>query len=249
MKQILLAFSIILLLLIGNSVYSQDTISTNYKNTIRWNITPMAVVGPKSLVLGYERMVNEWQSFSVNIGYLEMAPFTNEEGEVIQIFDENNKGGFDFSADYRFYFKNRNKFAAPDGLYWGPYTGYYGLWSDAEMKIIDKNVIKNTANVNSSFHMISAGVQLGYQFVLKERFTIDLILMGPSLTYYNINAELDFDLAVDPNDPIYKEIYDKILATSPKLAAFVENREFSTTGRVKFFSYGFRYGIQLGYRF
>ena len=236
-------------LLFINNLASQDSIVSNYKNTIRWNITPMAVVGPKSIVLGYERMVSDWQSFSINIGYLEMAPFTNEEGETIHIFDENKKGGFDFSADYRFYFKKRNKFKAPDGLYWGPYAAYYGLWSDASIKIIDNGVMKNTANINSGFHMISGGVQLGYQFVLKERFTIDLMLMGPSLTYYNMNATLDFDLDVDPNDPLYKEIYDKILDLSPTLANFVENREFSTNGKLNFLSYGFRYGIQLGYRF
>ena len=212
-------------------------------------MTPMAVVGPKSLVLGYERIVKPWQSFSINIGYLELAPYTNEDGEVIEFFDESKDGGFDISADYRFYFKKRNKFAAPDGLYWGPYAAYYGLWKDASVKIIDNGVIKNSANMDGSFHMISGGVQLGYQFVIKERFTIDLILMGPSLTYYSLDATLDFELDVNPDDPIYKEIYDKILAESPTLANFVKNKEFSAGGRLKFLSYGFRYGIQLGYRF
>lgn len=245
--KILLTF--IIAISISLNINAQDTLVSKYKNTIRWNITPMAVVGPKSLVLGYERMVNPWQSFSINIGYLELAPYTNEDGEVIEFFDESKDGGFDISADYRFYFKKRNKFAAPDGLYWGPYAAYYGLWKDASVKIIDNGVVKNTANMTGDFHMISGGVQLGYQFVIKDRFTIDLILMGPSLTYYSLNATLDFELDVDPNDPIYKEIYDKILAESPALANFVKNKEFSAGGRLKFLSYGFRYGIQLGYRF
>jgi len=244
---------ILLILIIAISlsldINAQDTLVSKYKNTIRWNMTPMAVVGPKSLVLGYERMVKPWQSFSINIGYLELAPYVNEEGEVVEFFDKSKDRGIDISADYRFYFKKRNKFAAPDGLYWGPYAAYYGLWKDASLNIIDKGAVKNTANMTGSFNMISGGVQLGYQFVIKERFTIDLILMGPSLTYYSLDANIDFELDVDPNDPIYKEIYDKILAESPALANFIKNQEFSAGGRLKFLSYGFRYGIQLGYRF
>ena len=246
MKIILL---FIITIILSLNISAQDTLVSKYKNIIRWNITPMAVVGPKSLVLGYERIVKPWQSFSINIGYLELAPYTNEDGEAIIFFNESKDGGLSISADYRFYFKKRNKFAAPDGLYWGPYAAYYGLWKDASVKIIDNNVIENTANMNGSFHMISAGVQLGYQFVIKERFTLDLILMGPSLTYYNLDATLDFEGAIDPDKDIYKEIYDKILAESPALASFVKNREFSAGGRLKFLSYGFRYGIQFGYRF
>ena len=245
--KILLTF--IIAIIFSLNINAQDSLMSKYKNTIRWNVTPMAVVGPKSIVLGYERLVSPWQSFSINIGYLEMAPFTNEDGEVIEIFDENDKKGFDFSADYRFYFKKRNKFVAPDGLYWGPYAAYYGLWKNASVNIIDNGQIKNTAHLNGSFNMISAGVQLGYQFVIKERFSIDLILMGPSLTYYNMDATIDFDLDVNPNDPIYKEIYDKIKDASPAIANFVKNREFSASGRLGFLSYGFRYGIQFGYRF
>lgn len=243
------ALLFLLIALVSISLKAQDTTNYELKNTIRWNLTPMVVVGSKSLVLGYERLVNPWQSFSINLGYLRMNPFTDEDGEKIQLFDESKQGGIDISADYRFYFKKRNKYSAPDGLYWGPYLAYYGLWSDAKINIMDNSVVKNTANVETHFNMASGGVQLGYQFVIKKRFTVDLILMGPSLTYYNLNANLEFDIEVDADDEIYKEIYEKLKNTNPALANFAKNGEFNASGRLDFLSFGFRYGVQVGYRF
>jgi len=220
-----------------------------YKNIIRWNITPMVMVGPKSLVLGYERTIGDWQSFSINIGYLEMAPMENEDGSPIEIFDQNTKGGFDISGDYRFYFKKKNKYKAPDGLYWGPYASYIALWQDASVNLIDNDAVVNTIFYNGKFSMLSIGVQLGYQFVIKDRFTIDLILMGPSYTYYDLNLALKYEQNINPDDPFYQNLYKIISETNPVLANFIRKGSIDASGRLNFSYYGFRYGIQFGYRF
>ncbi|MCK5856485.1 MAG: hypothetical protein KAG64_03285 [Bacteroidales bacterium] len=242
--------TVLLLLFATTSAYAIDTDSTKVrKNTIRWNPTPMFVVGPKSFVFGYERVLKNNQSISMNIGYLEKAPLTNEEGEVIQIFDQSSKGGFDFSLDYRFYFKKRNKYPAPDGLYWGPYTSVYQVWQDASINLLDGTAVKNTVHYNGSFTMYNLGLQLGYQFIIKDRFSIDLILMGPSYSYYDMDLKLRFDTDIDPDDPFYKELLEKISESSPLLEQFLKNQSFEASGRLKFSYYGFRYGIQLGYHF
>jgi len=246
-------FYLILLFIISvSSAKAIDNDSTKIKvrkNIIRWNMTPMFVVGPKSLVLGYERILNNNQSISINLGYLEKAPLTNEEGETIQFFDQSTKGGFDFSIDYRFYLKKRNKYPAPDGLYWGPYASYYQIWQDASINIIDKNTIKNTAYYNGSFSIYNIGLQLGYQFIIKEKFSIDLILMGPSFSYYDLKMGLQFDTDIDIDDPFYQDLYEKIKNSSPWLSQFIKDQSFEASGRLKFGYYGFRYGIQLGYLF
>jgi len=249
LKTILL--TIILVVIIGfQSLYALDTDSLKiHKNIIRWNITPMFVVGPKSVVLGYERVFNNSQSASVNIGYLEKAPYVNAEGEAIQFFDQSKNGGFDISIDYRFYFKKRNKYPAPDGLYWGPYTSYYQLWQDASINLIDNDIIKNTANYSSSFRMINIGVQLGYQFVFKKRFTLDLMLVGPSFSHYRFDMALDFENDINAEDSFYQDLYNRIIDSSPWLGEFIKNRSFSANGRLKFAYYGYRYGVQFGYHF
>ena len=241
---------IILLFLSINSLTASDTDSTIVrKNIIRWNPTPMFVVGPKSFVFGYERVLNNNQSISINIGYLEKSALTNEYGDPLEIFDQSSKGGFDFSLDYRFYFKKRNKYPAPDGLYWGPYTSVYQIWQDASVHILEKGNIKNTAYYSGSFGMYNVGLQLGYQFIIKKRFSIDLILMGPSYSYYNLDLNLQFETDIHPDDPFYQEMIEKIGNSSPLLEELMKNQSLEASGRLKFSYYGFRYGIQLGYHF
>jgi hypothetical protein len=233
-----------------SSTYATDNDSTKvYKNIIRWNITPMFVVGPKSIVLGYERVLHNNQSVSMNVGYLEKAPLTNAEGEKIEFFDQSTKGGFDVSVDYRFYFKKRNKFPAPDGLYWGPYSSFYQLWQDASINILDNNTIKNTAFYKADFKIYNLGIQLGYQFVFKNRFTVDLMLVGPSFSYYNLNMNFKFETSIDDDDPFYQDLYDKIVSVSPFIGEFIKQGNFEAEGRLKFGYYGYRYGVQLGYHF
>ncbi len=239
-----------IILTIYSQTVAQDSIRiTEYKNTIRWNITPIAIVGPKSIVLGYERTIKPYQSFSINLGYLEIAPFTNDDGEEIHFFDQQSKGGLDISGDYRFYFQKENKYKAPHGLYWGPYMSYYGLWQDASLNLIDNGTIVNTISYQGSFNMYSIGVQIGYQFVIKNRFTIDLIMIGPSYTYYDLNMKLHFNQDIDTDDPFYQDLYNIIKDSSPILANFLKDQSFEANGRLKFSYYGFRYGIQIGYRF
>ena len=219
------------------------------KNIIRWNPTPMVLVGPKSLVLGYERVIRKGQSISFNIGYMEKSPLEDQNGVPLEIFDQSSKGGLDISLDYRFYFSKRNKYPAPDGLYWGPYVSYYGLWQDASLNIIDKGNIKNTVFYKGEFQMYSLGLQLGYQFIIQKRFSIDLILIGPSYSYYDLNLNLKFETDIDINDPFYQDLMDYLKENSPFIAEFVKNKTFSANGRLRLNYMGFRYAIQFGYHF
>jgi SAM-dependent methyltransferase len=243
-------FTLLLVILTTLSAAAQEeSVEKERKNIIRWNVTPMAVIGPKSLVLGYERVINKNQTASMNVGYLELRPLVNRQGEEIRLFENQSRGGFDLSLDYRFYFKNRNVNPAPDGLYWGPYFAYYNLNYEGQGDILDDGVVVNSLKFKSDFNMISLGAQLGYQFIIKDRFSIDLMLMGPSYSFYRLDNSFDFDSAVDTNSPIYqelKEIYQRLV---PGGELILDDVQFSSSGRVKFRTAGFRYGIQLGYFF
>ena len=246
-----LALSVIFILIFNYSFASKnDSIGFyGFKNTIRWNLTPMFVIGPKSIVLGYERVVGKHQSFSVNLGYLELSPMTDREGNPISFFDQNYRGGYDISADYRFYFKNRNKHIAPDGIYWGPYYSMVGLYQDATLNIMDNSVVKNQIQYNGQFNMYALGVQIGYQFVIKKRFVVDLMLMGPSYSLYSMKLGIKYDQQIDPNDPFYEDLWELLSQQKPLVANFLKKGSFDANGRLKFGYYGFRYGVQVGYRF
>jgi len=243
-------FLLVIFIGLSFSGYSQEdtTLVKERKNIIRWNLTPMAVIGPKSLVLGYQRVLKGGKSFSVNVGYLELKPFKKKDGTVIKVFDHTNKGGFDLAADFRFYFKKRNKYPAPDGLYWGPFAAWYNFNYEGSSDIVD-NGIANTIGIESNINMYSVGVQLGYQFIIKKRFSVDLILLGPSYTHYDFNMKFNSVIALDPNSDFYQEFKDVLSTLLPGSEVILDGVDFSTGGRARLNYFGFRYGVQIGYVF
>ena len=249
MNRLVLIVSLMVLAVSGWSQEDSLTVKER-KNIIRWNITPMAVIGPKSIVLGYERLLKNNQSISLNVGYLEMAPRVNEEGETVQLFGDVKRGGFDVSLDYRFYFKNRNKFPAPDGLYWGPYASIYNLTFEGQSNVFDDNGNKiNTVGLDVGLTMYNVGAQLGYQFIIKDRFSIDLMLMGPSFTRYSFKMDFDADVALDPDDPFYIGMEKLLGKLIPGSEIVLDGAEFDATSNTKFSYVGFRYGVHVGYVF
>jgi len=248
MKQIFTIF--ISIFFLSLSLSAQDSLAhSNKRNTIRWNPTPMALIGPKSIVLGYERILFPNQSISFNIGTLVKKPFTNKYGEEIHFLDESNTGGFLVSLDYRFYFKNRNKRLAPDGVYWGPYFSYYDMWFNGTTELFKNGVHTNSIDIDARLGMINAGIQLGYQFVIKDRFTIDLVLMGPSYSYYKASIGFDAEVGLDEDSDFYKNLQDYLERMSPGLSTILETHELTSSGKLGFSYYGFRYLVQFGYRF
>jgi len=220
------------------------------KNIIRWNITPMALVGPKSIVLGYERVLRNGHSISFNAGYLEMAPRVNEKGETVQLFGDVKRGGYLVSVDYRLYFKNRNKFPAPDGLYWGPYASIYNLSFEGKSKVFDNSGVQiNTVGINADLNMYNFGLQLGYQFIIKKRFSLDLMLMGPSFTRYSLGLGFDADVALDPDDPFYQGMEKLLNKLVPGAGVILDGADFDVKSKTAFSYFGYRYGIQIGYVF
>ena len=243
---------ILIIVLFGASIcgYSQtDSIRVQEKkNIIRWNMTPMFVIGPKSFVVGYQRVLEKGRSFSINAGYLELKPLTKKDGTVIKVFDESKRGGYDLAADFRFYFKNRNKYPAPDGLYWGPFAAIYNFNFEGKSEIFEDG-IENTIGYKSNINMYSVGVQLGYQFIIKKRLSVDLILFGPSYTHYDFSMKFDSKIALDPNSQFYQDMKEILSTVIPGSEVILDGVDFSQGGRVKLNSFGFRYGIQVGYVF
>jgi hypothetical protein len=219
------------------------------KNIIKWNLTPMMLVGPKSIVFNFERIVNSRQSFSVTAGYLELPPFGDKSGQVFDFAREMDRGGYDFAVDYRFYFSKRNKYAIPDGLYWGPFASVYNLNFSGESNITLDGQQVNTVYLRTDMMMYNLGIQLGYQFVIAKRFTIDLHLFGPSRSIYSLKFDINSDFSPDLEEEFYQKYEEFIQNLFPGGEVVFQNLDFKATGRSTINSFGFRYGIQLGYHF
>jgi hypothetical protein len=248
MKTALLSAAIFLFIntaLVGQEAHHDTTL----KNVVRINITPMLLTGrPGSITMGYERMLHKRQSISTNIGHLQLPTLiTTSEGDPVTWISNERNTGLIGSVDYRFYF-SRNKYAKPDGLYWGPYATFYYIDNLSKVQFNGENVAVN-GDVQLYGNMLMAGAQLGYQFVLGNRWTIDLILFGPGVGYYNFSVLLDAETQLTGNEEYIRGIYDALITLYPGLKNLIDEDRLDGSGTTSFGGYGFRYVLQVGYRF
>lgn len=223
---------------------------TALKNSIRLNLTPLLVTSSaESATLGYERIIGNQQSFSINLGHLSLpALVTTEDGSPVEWISNLRNTGFIASADYRFYFK-RNRYFAPDGLYWGPYAAYYYIDKASRINLIENEAIQGTAVVQTYFNMFNVGLQLGYQFVFWDRWTLDLVLLGPGMGFYSGQVSLDPDVQLSDDKEYLQGVFDALKEIYPGAATLIQDQEINSKGDFNFRALGYRMVVQFGYRF
>ncbi|MCG8307224.1 MAG: hypothetical protein MI975_07505 [Cytophagales bacterium] len=232
----------------------QDSIElkkfTPYKNVIRYNLTPN-ILGFSSLIFGYERVVKPYQTFSINAGYLALGKSGKKENEDFQLTRTKSSSGFSIAADYRFYFKSENKYAAPRGVYIGPYLANYNFSLSTGLQTLDPDAPQVETLVDSKINITNIGVELGYQFVIKDRFTLDLILIGPSYSAYGIKMDVVGDTRPPEEDidDTLEALRDILFERYPWLKTLVEEGEVDVRGNKTHWGLGFRYVMQVGFRF
>ena len=224
--------------------------SVDYKkNVIRWNLTPFLIWDKRNINIGYERVLSPYRSFSVNAGNFVLPSLVSGLYDSLNIERSGHKWGFTVSGDYRFYFKKRNKRMAPDGLYWGVFGSFHHYQFENTIQVFESPTISGDLTFGANINIISGGVELGYQFIIKERLSIDLVFMGPSLSMYAAKFTLGGDLEVDEENEYLQAIYDILKNKFPGFEQLVQDRELSTSGVNFNLGFGMRYLIQIGYRF
>jgi hypothetical protein len=234
-----------------NSVsYGQEVKDSvrSLKNTIRFNITNPLIFGKKYSVFGYERVVNKHQSFTVDVGRFSMPKFGATNTDSMKIGHSYTETGFTIAADYRFYLRRENKYDSPRGIYVGPYYSY--IYFDRK-NTWSMNTANFTGNVNTDLriNLNLVGAQLGYQFVIKRRIALDLILMGPGLWFYDIKASLNTTLDADDEAALFKQLNEIIASKLPGHELLIRPGDITANGTSKSVFPGFRYMAHLGFRF
>jgi len=217
------------------------------KNTIKLDITSHLVYR-KALNISYERVTKPNQTFVFTAGYQEF-PKILSFGSGIQSPDEGKKNGFKFGGEYRFYLKKENKFQAPHGVYIGPYLTYLYFKNERNLIITQDNGNEIDAMYKDNLSVMNVGFQAGYQFVINDRFTIDLTFIGPSVARYAAKFQLDGNFTVDEEHEYQNEILKVLVDRFPALDELIKNKEVDSNGKVDTWSFGYRYQILIGYRF
>jgi Protein of unknown function (DUF3575) len=215
------------------------------RNTIKLDITSYWLYR-NALNFTYERVTKPNQSFSITAGYQEF-PRSSTLGSRIAVKEDNKKDGLKFGGEYRFYLAKENKYRAPHGVYIGPYFTLHQFRNERTIEV-DNNGTPEEAILNTKFNIVNIGVQLGYQFVINNRWAIDLVFVGPSVSNYRFKATLDGNFTFDTED-IQNEIILDLIDRFPMLEEVINEKEASTTGKLDVWSYGYRYQLQVGYHF
>jgi len=254
---------IVLLLALNISVYSQektdiDTIISinndvfpipdkyNRKNSLMLNITNPMLLSIQFQTIAYERILKNNQSFSVSFGKFSLPKFGDDLADSLGMNTDYTDKGLHVGLDYRFYLKKENKYAAPRGVYIGPfYTyNYMNRKNSWYPEGIDSEVYTNL-----KFNINTVGVELGYQFVFWDRMAVDMILMGPGVGFYSIKAEVGSDLDAAEEAEFFQKLNDLLADKIPGYDKVIEPGTFDTTGSFNTVDVGFRYVVRIGYRF
>jgi hypothetical protein len=231
-----------------------DTVPPRYpepihKNVIKFNPTPMLLwSNVRNLTFSYERLVTNNQSFTFQAGYLEFPAIFSDTIARIVAITSRSKWGMNLGAEYRFYPLSRNRRPAPDGLYIGPYASYYGFHFSNGFDVLNTTIDQN-AKVTGNIHIVNVGLSLGYQFIFWKRFSLDMLLFGPSFSYYSADMRFEGSLDETQIEDINDDVIAELKRRFPIISTLISGETLHRSGARAALSLGFRYSVQFGFHF
>lgn len=218
------------------------------KNTIRFNITNPLLFGDEYNVIGYERLITRHQTFAMNIGRFGLPGFRNVQTDSLSLNRHYSDKGFALALEYRFYLRKENKYQAPRGVYIGPYYAF-NFFDRKNTWSLNTNSLNGDITTDLRLNLNLIGFQMGYQFVIKKRLALDLILVGPGIWSYSIKTKISTTLSPEDELLVFGKINEILSAKLPGHEILIKPGDFNTTGRLKASFPGYRYIIHIGFRF
>ena len=245
-------YYVVLLIGLGSETLAQNDSTRkmpHYKNVIRYNLSGALIFGPdKYIILGYERLVSPRQSFSINIGQAAMPKLISITTDSFNVNKDSKRSGINVSVDYRFYLAKENKFEAPPGFYIGPYYGYTRFNNEATWDY--KHPTTNSSLTTSSkFTINNIGFELGYQLVLWKRMTLDFVMVGPGIGFYNYKASFDGNVDAATKEQIFDGLKQLLTQKFPGMNLVFSDKEINSSGTMRASTIGYRYIIHIGFLF
>ncbi len=219
-----------------------------YKNVIKFNPTPMLLWDWRNITFSYERILNARQSISLELGYLVMPRVVEDTLTDLVNITSGEKNGINVSLEYRFYLTKLNARPVPAGLYLGPYFTFYGYQFKNGLDIFNAGTETN-GTLKGNYWAFNLGLELGYQFVFWKHWTLDMVLVGPSVSYFGGKTEITGDLNAEQIQEINQELYDKLVERFPGIQVLSIDKTYQQTGKLDILRMGFRYLVQIGYHF
>jgi len=242
---------------------SQDTVTTkpvvvdtaikqgkHYKNVIRYNLSGPILFGfTNNVVVGYERLIGKRQSISVNFGKVSFPKIIEINTDSISVSKDIKNTGVNFSIDWRFYLMKENKYQTPHGVYIGPYYSYNDYERTNDFSLKRPSGMIDVAHTESDFDIHTFGLELGYQFVLWRRLTLDLLMIGPGISSYKLISRISDNLSSEDNEKVREALKQVLTQRFPGMNFVFEDKQLSADGILSKWDIGFRYLIHIGFLF
>ena len=249
MRRVIL--SVLILIGVQQTTEAQETKKEDkeFRNTIHFNLTNPFIFGSRSLVFGYERVLNNKRSFTVNFGFTGFPTLDIIDSDSLQAKTVLDNRGFNISADYRFYLAKENKYSAPRGVYIGPYYSYNLFGRKDSWSLMSTSGSSFQVESDMSLNVHTLGFELGYQFIFRDRLTVDMILLGPGVGWYNLKASIGSNLSAADREKFFELLNEALAEKFPGYGYVIDEGNFKRTGVDKTTSWGYRYMVQIGFRF
>ncbi len=237
---------VFLLIILGASLplHSQEG-----RHAVKLNLIPLVI---KTVSLQYEYSITSKKSFLCQGGYT-FPTYLLEHyydryksfGSRKVIFKELKfNGGFQFSPEYRYYFRDKQN----SGLYIGAYLRYLRYAVISKVAYTDVNF-----NVNfiftGLFTSTNLGLVTGYQWRLGNHFLIDWWILSAhaGANRFRLRTQDDFSIV---DKPTFVQDLQNTIKDIPLLRNFgsdIADKDIKVGFGYSFF--GTRLGLCLGYRF
>ena len=187
----------------GLNLWSQqDTIKPKkiewdyeYKNVGKISVIALAL---SNLSLSYERSFKPRWTAGLYAGYKFSGGTPTLFGLDSTSISMSTDGikGFSFTPELRYYLKSCEN-QSPNGFYAGLYFRYTNYKTGARFNYYpnfpDKSEVNHIGS-DISMNEVGVGVMLGYQLLIKDRFIVDFIIIGPRKSWVNMKYEFDNDV-------------------------------------------------------
>lgn len=208
------------------------------------NVIKLGIVDLMKYNIGYERAVNEDQSFQINIAILPSKDVPDQllPDDVKELNLDSKFSGYSILPEYRFYYSKKD---SPRGFYLAPYlkySKYTGTYID--------NYSGANYQVEGNYSSVGLGLQLGVQWIISDAFTIDWYFAGFEIDRDAFSLEFTTDAENVNFEKVKSRIaeeYSDIPFIGSKLS--VTSGDNFVKGKAGFIFPGLRTGFSIGFAF
>lgn len=218
----------------------------SYPNIIKINTLALAF---SNVSLIYERGIIPRVSVGIGFGYKYRGGVPSlldiENSVISAAFDDVT--GFTISPEAKYYLRacDTDKL---EGLYAGVYFRYSNYNSGADFEYMSESNQQETYRSDIRMNEYGVGIQLGYQMIIKERFSLDLLFIGPRLSKYELGYEFDSP----PSEQFLNDLSESLNDVVERFGFDYEvdiNNEGNAKANTSFSFASVRFGLSLGYAF